>query len=270
MDMFMPVRFRTQVQLAPNNISGNIDERITEKIKGSLEGICSRFGYIRPGSIEIVKRSVGCLMKAHFNGYIKYDIVCKGDVCNPVRGMVFKAIVKNKNELGILAEGSITIDSTYLPVLDVLIPRRSAGITSDIDLDTVDVGDEVFVEVLGKRYSLNDKRISIIARAIKEPPRKRQKELDRASADDDEPAAYVGEGGDDDEDDEYSGGSDEEEETDGDETDSAEGSQKGAGDDDDDDDDLDNDGNDEDEDEYSGGEDDDIPETGGTIDYDEF
>jgi hypothetical protein len=169
MEVFMPVRFRTQVQLSPNSITtGNIDDHVHEKIKKSLEGICSRFGYIRPGSIEIVKRSMGCLMKAHFNGHIKYDIVCKADVCNPVRGMVFKAIVKNKNELGILAEGAIILDGTKLSVLDVLIPRRSAGITSEIDLDTVDVGDEVFAEVLGKRYQLNDKKISVIARAVKD------------------------------------------------------------------------------------------------------
>lgn len=180
MDVFMPVRFRTQVQLSPSSITtGNIDDHVHEKIKKSLEGICSRFGYIRPGSIEIVKRSMGCLMKAHFNGHIKYDIVCKADVCNPVRGMVFKAIVKNKNELGILAEGAIIIDGTKLSVLDVLIPRRSAGITSEIDLDTVDVGDEIFAEVLGKRYQLNDKKISVIARAVKDTKIKQKRSSDK-------------------------------------------------------------------------------------------
>ena len=79
MDVFLPVRFRTQVQLTPSGItSGNIDDHLKAKISRSLEGICSRFGYIRPGSIEIVKRSLGILMKAHFNGHIRFDVVCKG------------------------------------------------------------------------------------------------------------------------------------------------------------------------------------------------
>ena len=281
MDTFMPVRFRTQVQLAPNNISVNIDERITEKIKSNLEGICSRFGYIRPGSIEIVKRSVGCLMKSHFNGYIRYDIVCKADVCNPVRGMIFKVVVKNKNELGILAEGSIVVDGNSLSVLDVLIPRRSAGITSDIDLDTVDVGDEIFTEVLGKRYSLNDKRISIIARAVKEPSKKRQKDKDveKTVAEYDE-AMYGADGGiEGGDDDEYVGSGGEDSEEDG--TDSDGESIKG-GDDDDNDGDDDEDEEDDNEDEEGDtddqddpgddGDDDDIPDgdAGGAIYDDEF
>lgn len=179
MDIFLPVRFRTQVQLAPNSIVGNIDEQIYKKIRSTLEGVCSRYGYIRPNSIEILKRSLGIFMKAHFNGHIKYDIMCKADICNPVRGMIFKAIVKNKNDLGILAENYIMIDGQKLHVLDVLIPRRSAGITSDIDLDTINIGDEIFIEVLGKRYQLNDKKISIIARAVREPSKKKLKDTER-------------------------------------------------------------------------------------------
>jgi hypothetical protein len=154
----------------------NIDEQIYNKIRTTLEGVCSRYGYIRPKSIEILKRSLGVFMKAHFNGHIKYDIVCKAEMCNPVRGMIFKAIVKNKNDLGILAENSITIDGNVIPILDILIPRRSAGITSDIDLDSINIGDEIFIEVLGKRYQLNDKKISIIARAVNEPSKKKIKE----------------------------------------------------------------------------------------------
>lgn len=181
MDVFLPVRFRTHVQLSPNGITtGTMDEHILQKIQYNLEGVCSRFGYIRPGSIEIVRRSMGSLMKAHFNGHIRYDVVCKADVCNPVRGMVFKAVVRKKNELGVLAEGGIPIDGVQMPVLDVLIPRRSAGIISDIDLETVDVGDEIFVEILGKRYQLHDKKISIIARAVKEPSKRRVREASSA------------------------------------------------------------------------------------------
>lgn len=183
MDIFLPVRFRTQVQLSPHALTkGNMDELIRERLQKSLEGVCSRFGYIRPGSIDIVRRSMGCLMKAHFNGHIRYDVVCKAEVCNPARGMVFKVTVRNKNELGVLAEGNIIMDGTRMPVLDVLIPRRSAGITSDIDLDEVNTGDEIHVEVLGKRYQLLDKKISIIARAIKEPQKKRIRDREAEKA----------------------------------------------------------------------------------------
>jgi len=108
-------------------------------------------------------------IKQHFNGYIKFEMVCKGEVCNPANGMVIEATVKNKNALGFLAECSIDIDGAIMPVLDIIIPRRAAGVTSEVDLDTVNVGDVIYVQVLGKRYQLNDKKISIIGKAVNQP-----------------------------------------------------------------------------------------------------
>jgi hypothetical protein len=169
MDIFAPIRFRTSVQLAPSDLLANFQETILDKVRVSLEGVCSRYGYIRPGSIVIVKRSTGSFIKQHFNGHIKFDMICKAEVCNPAIGAVFKAIVKNKNALGVHAESVTHEDDVTHPVLDIIVPKRSAGITSTIDLEDVNVGDIVYVEVLGKRYQLHDKKISIIGRAIKEP-----------------------------------------------------------------------------------------------------
>lgn len=166
MDIFVPIRFRTSIQLSPADLVADFEEVILRKVRSSLEGVCSRFGYIRPGSITISKRSVGYFVKQHFNGHIKFDMICKADVCNPSVGSVFKAVVKNKNALGVHAESVIDNDAT---VLDIIIPRRSVGIVSSVNLDNIEVGNTIFVEVLGKRYQLNDTKISIIGRAINEP-----------------------------------------------------------------------------------------------------
>jgi hypothetical protein len=204
-------------------------------------------------------------MKAHFNGHIRYDVVCKAEVCNPARGMVFKVTVRNKNELGVLAEGNIVMDGNRMPVLDVLIPRRSAGITSDIDLDEVNTGDEIYVEVLGKRYQLLDKKISIIARAIKEPQKKRtrDREAEKALMDYEEGGAP--------QDDIYGGCENDESCSDGGEsvTESEDGNEDGStdgGDDDDDDPDPQGLFGGSDVEEFEGGDD----PVGGTIQDDEF
>lgn len=170
MDIFVPIRFRTSIQLTPSDLIANFEQVILDKVKASLEGVCSRYGYIRPGSIIINKRSAGVFVKQHFNGHIKFDMVCRAEVCNPGVGAVFQAVVKNKNALGIHAESTIVVDDIAYPVLDIIIPKRSAGIKSSVDLDTLNVGDSVNIEVLGKRYQLNDKKISIIARAIQDAP----------------------------------------------------------------------------------------------------
>lgn len=167
--MFFPIRFKTHIQLSPLELTSSFDDIIKTKMKENLEGICSRFGYIKPGSLHIVKRSAGLFGKQHFNGYIRFELVCKGEACNPPQGLVIEAVVKNKNALGLLAESSMFINGEKIPVLDIIIPKKSNGISSEIDLDEVQIGESIFVMVMGKRYQLNDTNISIIGRAVKQP-----------------------------------------------------------------------------------------------------
>lgn len=167
--MFFPIRFKTHIQLSPMELTSQFDEVIKIKMKNNLEGVCSRFGYIKPGSLHIVKRSAGLFGKQHFNGYIRFDLVCKGEACNPPQGLIVEAVVKNKNALGLLAESSMNINGEKIPVLDIIIPKKSNGISSEINIDDVQIGDSIHVMVMGKRYQLNDTNISIIGRAVKQP-----------------------------------------------------------------------------------------------------
>jgi DNA-directed RNA polymerase subunit E'/Rpb7 len=166
--MFFPIRFKTSIQLSPEELGESFDETIITKLKSTHEGICSRFGYIKPGSLEVVRRSMGMFGKQHFNGHIRFELVCRGEVCNPPQGMVVDGVVKNKNALGLLVTSNITIGNESVPVLDIIVPRKSNGISSEIDLDSVQIGDSILVMVMGKRYQLNDTSISIIGRAVKQ------------------------------------------------------------------------------------------------------
>lgn len=169
MDLFIPIRFRTSVQLAPSELHSEFKTILLRKLKINLEGVCSRFGYIRPGSIEILRRSVGQFVKQHFNGHIRFDMICKAEVCNPPQGTILKAVVRNKNAMGLLAESTISMDGKDVPVLDVIIPKRAAGISSELDLETIEIGQEIYIAVQGKRYQLNDKKISVIGKAVPKP-----------------------------------------------------------------------------------------------------
>ena len=158
--MYFPIRFKTHVQLAPSELTESFVEVIASKLKAKFEGVCSRFGYVKPGTLALASRSAGSFMKPHFNGHTRFEVCVMGDVCNPTTGMVVDAKVKASNNLGVLADGD--------GILDILIPRRSAGISSEVDLDGLKVGDDILVEVLGKRYQLKDSKISIIGRVVKE------------------------------------------------------------------------------------------------------
>lgn len=172
--LFVPIKFKTHVRLNPSELDSKYQERIYDKLRASYEGLCTKFGYIKPDSIEIVKRSYGSFVKEHFNGFIKFEVVCRAEVCNPVQGSIVKAMIKNKNQLGILAESLMDAEDKQIPILDIIIPIKSAGIISQINLDTLSIGDTINVEVMGKKYQIHDKKISIIGRVIS--PKKEEEE----------------------------------------------------------------------------------------------
>lgn len=164
--MFFPIRFKTNIQIPISELYDNFDEILLNKLQSEFEGKCSRFGFIKPDSIIIEKRSCGRFIKQHFNGYVSFEIISKADACNPPKNTRVEAIVKNKNALGILAESIINVNGKDIPILDIIVPRRAAGIVSEIDLDELNIGDKFNVMVMGKSYQLNDSKISIIGRGV--------------------------------------------------------------------------------------------------------
>jgi DNA-directed RNA polymerase subunit E'/Rpb7 len=163
-ELFIPIKFSTIIEIQPIEICVNIEEVIYKKLKNKLESTCSKHGYIKKDSIKIIKRSIGQLRKNHFNGNIIYNLQCIAEICNPVHGSIVKCKVKAKNSMGILAEGFYE----NIPILEIIIPKISAGIRSEIDIETINIGDEINIEVCGKKFMLFDKHISIIGKALKD------------------------------------------------------------------------------------------------------
>ena len=163
-ELFIPIKFRTTIILTPSEITNDFEFVILSKLKLNYENICSKYGYIKKDTIKIVKRSVGQLKKEHFNANMYFDVICIAEICNPAQGSIIKCKVKAKNSLGVLAEGYYD----NIPILQIIIPKISAGIQSEIDIDTIKIDDEIKIEVCGKKYQLFDKHISIIGKAIKD------------------------------------------------------------------------------------------------------
>ena len=162
--MFMPIKFNTTIILTPKELNKNFDNTIIEKVKEALENNCSKHGFIKKDSIKIVKRSAGYCKESHLNGNIAYDLSCIAEICNPVQDSIIKCVVKAKNNLGIRAIGQYE----NMSILEVIIPRITSGIQSEIDIDTINIGDSVNVKVCGKKFTLYDKMISIVGKIIKD------------------------------------------------------------------------------------------------------
>jgi hypothetical protein len=160
----MPIKFTTTIILLPVELNNDFDKTIMTKIKNTLENSCSKHGYIKKDSIKIIKRSAGYIKEAHLNGNIAYDLSCIAEICNPVQDSIIKCVVKAKNNLGLRAIGMYE----DMAILEVIIPRITSGIQSEINIDDVNIGDNVNVLVCGKKFTLYDKMISIVGKIIRD------------------------------------------------------------------------------------------------------
>lgn len=162
--MFMPIKFNTTVILTPKELNKNFDSTILSKVKSTLENNCSKHGFIKKDSIKVIKRTAGYFKESHLNGNIAYDLSCIAEICNPTQDSVIKCIIKAKNNLGLRAIGTFE----DMSILEVIIPRITSGIQSEVNIDEVNIGDSVNVRVCGKKFTLYDKMISIVGKIIKD------------------------------------------------------------------------------------------------------
>lgn len=160
MDIFMRMLLCEKVKLEPAFLSAKYKDEVLRRLKAKVEGVCTRHGYVKPGSIEIHKICVGKVEMIGLNGMTNYDVYFYADICNPLLGSTIRCRVSNFNKFGILAEAE--------SVIEAVIPKNSIDIHSDIDLEKVRIGDDVMIEVVGKKYELNDKKMCLVGRIVQD------------------------------------------------------------------------------------------------------
>lgn len=165
MNLFKKYKITTLINLSILNIDKSIDDAILEKIKDKYEQKITKFGYIKQDSIEIIKRSYGIAMKEHFNSCFNYKAICYASICNPsIDQILFGKIVSNNNA-GFKAE--ITDNGNV--IIEAIIPRLTAGIKHEYDIENIKNGDEIYLKVCRKRLHFNDNKITIIGMIINNP-----------------------------------------------------------------------------------------------------
>jgi hypothetical protein len=143
------------VPISINLIGNTIKETLEKTIASQIEGKCIVEGYIKPHSVEVVTFSSGLVMSSN----VIFEVVIQCDVCSPVEGMQIKCVAKHINKAGIRAE----VNETPSPV--VIFIARDHNYASPLFAD-VKENDDIKVRVIGQRFELNDKYISIIAEIV--------------------------------------------------------------------------------------------------------
>jgi len=166
-ELLVRTLLKERIKIEPRYLTKSFKDEILNRLKLKVEGICSKHGYISKNSIELYKVVPGVIEIASLNGNILYDVYFYGEVCNPLIGSIIKsAKVVNLNRFGILAE--VRASSREGSILEIIIAKNSVNIVSEIDLDKIQIGDDVNIEVIGKRFNIGDRKISVIGKTIKD------------------------------------------------------------------------------------------------------
>ena len=140
------------------SIGKTIKEIIEENIKNNYEGKCLVEGFIKPNSSKIVTYSSGIIYRG---SSVSFEIVFECEVCFPVEGMLISCVAKNITKAGIRAESASDVPS---PVVVFIAKDHHYNISY---FNEVKEGDKIIVRVIGQRFELNDKYVSVIGELIK-------------------------------------------------------------------------------------------------------
>ena len=157
--VYSPCQITKSIMLPITAIGKNLQEVIEENIKSSFGGKCVVEGYIKSNSSKIITYSSGIIERG--NG-ISFEVVFECDVCFPVEGMLIQCVAKNITKAGIRAESANDVPS---PIIVFLAKDHHFNLAQFAE---VQEGDKINVRVIGQRFELNDKYISIIAELVKE------------------------------------------------------------------------------------------------------
>jgi DNA-directed RNA polymerase subunit E'/Rpb7 len=152
-------------------IGKTLDEVIEEYIHNNFEGKCVVEGFVKPNSCKIIRYSSGVIERGN---NVMFSVVFECDVCFPVEGMLISCVVKNVVKAGIRAESSSDVPS---PVVVFVAKDHHFN---NAYFNDIQVGNIINVRVIGQRFELNDKYVSIIGELVKEKeyiPKTKPKQL---------------------------------------------------------------------------------------------
>ena len=138
------------------SVGKNIQETIEKYVSLNYEGKCVVEGFIKPNSCKIITHSSGLVKGTN----IIFEVVFECQVCCPVEGMLIQCVAKNITKAGIRAESS---DETPSPIV-LFIARDHHYMMPHFS--TIEEGSKFTARVIGQRFELNDKYVSIIAELV--------------------------------------------------------------------------------------------------------
>ena len=151
------VVFEQKISIKPrefNNLgTQKLDDILLAEFETLNSGRCSVHGWVKPGSMKMLSRSMMQIEGGRFTG----DMVCwvqvEGTVIYPVDGTILQGIVMKKNKMGLIV--------MYDEAIQLMVPRDLHIGKNEVaaEFDNIQIGEIVEVQVKKSRFQVRDPTI---------------------------------------------------------------------------------------------------------------
>jgi len=144
------ILFEKKVSIGPKEINEvktqSIDDMILKRAQAMVENKCSEDGFVLPGSITLLSRSMGYYEAARFTGDVNYYVKLQGKVLYPVDGVRLTGKVIRKNKMGLYVN--------YKDAIHIQVPRDLH--VGDPKYEEVQIDDMILIELKRSKFAIND------------------------------------------------------------------------------------------------------------------
>lgn len=151
--------FQEKIALSPRDLHSDItsfDDILMKKLKTQLEGKCSKHGFVIPGSLTLLSRSLGSCEKGRGTADFLYYLKAQGNVYNPPDGLIVEGEVMLKNKMGCY----VIIDNA----VRIMIPRDLH--IGNEDFDRIELHDRIKIEIKKSQFRANSPHILSIGQFL--------------------------------------------------------------------------------------------------------
>lgn len=142
-----------RVTIHISKINLDLNKILEDILSENFNAKCNIEGFIKPNTIKILSFSCGVIT----SNYVIFDVSFECLVCCPTEGSKIDVVIKNITKAGIRAE----INDNPTPL--VIFISRTTNTRYNALFDKLTENQMIKVKIIGKRYELNDKFISVIA-----------------------------------------------------------------------------------------------------------
>ena len=155
--MYKSVYLEERVSLNPNELITkenvqNINSLLLVQLKSRIESKCISAGFVKPGSIEILHRSMGNAENGRFTGNYIFYIKLRCNVFHPETTTAIDCKVIKVNKMG----AYVVFDEAAR----ILLPRDLH--IGNTDFDSLNPDDTAKIRILRSRFQTNDPFISAV------------------------------------------------------------------------------------------------------------